>query len=84
MTSPADFTIQMPPSQLEVIDPDKLQQRGGIIRLTVDAPAAHVPAEPHPARWRTDESFAYYFVLMVYIPIEVSSRAFSFICTPTE
>jgi hypothetical protein len=74
----------MTPSQLEVIDPDKLQRRGGIIRLTVDAPAAHAPAEPRPARWWTYEFFAYYvvfavaFPLMVYIPIEVSSSALPF------
>ena len=50
MTSLADFTMQMTPSQLEVIDSDKFQRRGGIIRLTIDAPAAHPSAEPRPPR----------------------------------
>ena len=90
MTSSGDFTIQMPPSQLEVIDPEKVQRRGGIVRLTVDAPAAHAPPEPRPPRWRTYEFFAYYFVfavafpLMVYIPIEVSSSEFPFISALVE
>ena len=75
----------MPPSQLEVIDPDKLQQRNGLIRLTVDAPSAHAPAEPRPERWQTYEFFVYHFVfavafpLMIYIPIEVSPSALLFI-----
>jgi hypothetical protein len=91
MTSPGDFTLQMPPetrSQLEVItgenDPDKLQRRGGIIRLTVDAPSARAAAsgDPRPPRWKTYEFFLYYFIFavafswMVYVPIEVSSSAY--------
>jgi hypothetical protein len=88
MLTPGDFTIQMtaaPRSQLEVItgenDPEKSQRRGGIIRLTVDAPSAKAAGEPCPPRWRTYEFFLYYFVFivafpwMVYIPIEVSSSA---------
>ena len=88
MTSPGDFTLQMPPeprSQLEVItgenDPDNLQRRGGIIRLTVDAPAAHAAGDLRPPRWWTYEFFLYYVVFvvafswMVYVPIEVSSSA---------
>lgn len=89
MSSPGDFTLQMPPetrSQLEVItgenDPDKSQRRGGIIRLTVDAPSAHAAGDTRPPRWWTYEFFLYYFVfavafpLMVYIPIEVSSSTY--------
>ena len=88
MLTSGDITIQMsagPRSQLEVItgenDPEKSQRRGGIIRLTVDAPSAHAVGEPRPPRWRSYEFFLYYFVfivafpLMVYIPIEVSSSA---------
>ncbi|KAH9043958.1 MBOAT, membrane-bound O-acyltransferase family-domain-containing protein [Lactarius pseudohatsudake] len=87
MLAPGDFTLQMPAgprSQLEVItgenDPDKSQRRGGIVRLTVDAPSAHAAGEPQPPRWRTYEYFLYYFLFiiavswMVYIPIEVSSK----------
>ena len=90
MTSPADFTMQIAPSQLEVIDPDKFQRRGGTIRLTVDVPAAHPSAEPRPPRWRTYEFFAYYLVfavafpLMVYILIEVSSSEFPFVSALPE
>lgn len=86
MLTPGDFTIQMPEaprSQLEVItgenDPEKSQRRGGIIRLTVDAPSAHAAGEPRPPRWRSWEFFLYYFIFlvafpwMVYVPIEVSS-----------
>ncbi|KAH9065395.1 hypothetical protein EDB87DRAFT_1679872 [Lactarius vividus] len=73
-----------PRSQLEIItgegNPDKSQRRGGIVRLTVDAPSAHAAGKPQPPRWRTYEYFLYYFIFivafswMVYIPIEVRSR----------
>ncbi|SRR6266404_1601850 len=85
------ITLQMPQTpreQLHVIaaenDPEKSQRRTGVVRLTVDVPAAHATAEPRPSRWRSYEFFVYYFVFilcfpwMVYVPIHVSSSACPF------
>ncbi|KAI0293499.1 MBOAT, membrane-bound O-acyltransferase family-domain-containing protein [Multifurca ochricompacta] len=79
----------MPPSplsHLEVItggnDPDKLQRRGGIVRLTVDVPSAsaHPPGETSHSRWRSFEFLLYYAIFlvtvpwMVYVPVQLSSK----------
>lgn len=88
LMSAGDFILQMSPSphsQIEVIagqsDPDKLQRRGGITRLTVDVPSARPTTETRPPRWRTPEFFLYYVIFltalpwMIYLPSQLSSSA---------
>ena len=84
-------TTSMPPNQRQKSSESDAPSAKGIARLTVHIPSAFRQKMPYnvgvsPSRWSTAEFKFYYVValfvipLMVWIPMSLSLRKFSFLC----